>query len=106
MASQEFNYTKISELTESLTIDNSTVFPITIGGVTKKISYATLLSAISTAIGSDISALTQRVSTLESSVSSLGSTVADNSVTINNIINAGANLIGIDTVSQNNSEGE
>ena len=107
MAVQDFTYTKISELTESLSIDNDTVFPITIGGVTKKIKYSTLLSAISTAIGTDISALAQRVTTLEGSVSSLGSTVSDQTGTINNIITAGFNVIGMDLPVQNNSsEGE
>lgn len=106
MAVQDFTYTKISKLTESLSIDNDTVFPITIGGVTKKIKYSTLLSAIATAIGSDISALTQRVATLEGSVSNLGTTVSDHTGTINNIITAGFNVIGVDLPVESNSEGD
>ena len=107
MAVQDFTYTKISQLTESSTINNDTVFPITIDNTTKKIKYSTLLNAISAAIGTDISALAQRVTTLEGSVSSLGSTVSDHTGTINNIVTAGFNLIGMDLpVSNNNSEGE
>lgn len=43
MASQNFTYTKISELTESTTVNADTVFPATINGETKKIKYSTLL---------------------------------------------------------------
>lgn len=106
MAIQDFTYTKISQLPESLTIDSNTVFPITIGGVTKKITYGTLLTAISAVISGDITSLTQRVATLENSVSSLGATVADHTGTIDNIITAGFNVIGMDLPVQTNSEGE
>lgn len=96
MVSQEFTYTKISQLIETGVINNDSVFVINIDGVTKKVKYSTLFNAIKSSIDTDITSLATRVSTLETSVSSLASTVSDLTGTVNNIITAGFNLIGMD----------
>ncbi len=97
MASQDLSYTKISQLIETNTINNDSVFIVNVNGVTYKIKYSTLRDAIDDTIQADVSALTTRVTTLEGTVSSLSSTVSDLAGTVNNIITAGFNLIGVDT---------
>ena len=96
MASQELSYTKISQLIETNTINDNSVFVVNVNGVTKKIKFSTLRDAIDDAIEADVSALTTRVTTLETSVGQLTTTVSDLAGTVNNIITAGFNLIGID----------
>lgn len=96
MAAQDLSYTKISELIETNVINDNSVFVINVNNVTYKIKYATLFNAISSAISTDISALTQRVSALETSVTTMATSVSEMNQTINNIIAAGMNLIGVD----------
>ncbi len=96
MASQELSYTKISQLIETNTINDNSVFVVNVNGVTKKIKFSTLRDAIDDAIEADVSALTTRVTTLETSVGQLTTTVSDLAGTVNNIITAGFNLIGVD----------
>lgn len=96
MAVQDLSYTKISELIETNVINNDSVFVINVNNVTYKIKYVTLFNAISAAISTDITALTNRVTALETSVTTMATNVAEMSQTINNIIAAGMNLIGVD----------
>lgn len=100
MAVQYLDFTKISELIETQVINNDSVFVVNVNGVTHKIKYVTLLNAISAVISGDISALTQRVSALETASSTMASNISDLNGTVNNIITAGFNLIGIDVPEQ------
>ena len=99
MAAQILDYTKISELNEVNQVANDDVIVINHNGVTSKMKYSTLKNLLINEISVDITALTQRVATLESSVSAIGTTQAEHTQTINNIITAGFNLIGVDTQS-------
>ena len=96
MAVQNFDYTKISELPLVSEVDDEDVLVINHTGRTSKIKYSALKDLISATITADVDALEQRVNTLTSTTSELATTVADHTGTINNIITAGFNLIGID----------
>lgn len=96
MAVQVLDFTKISELIETQTINNDSVFVVNVNNVTYKIKYSTLVSAIQSVISGDITALAQRVTALETASSSMASSISDLNGTVNNIITAGMNLIGID----------
>lgn len=102
MASQDLSYTKISQLIETNTINDNSVFIVNVNNITYKIKFSTLRDAIDDTIESDITALTTRVATLESTVTTLATTVSDLAGTVNNIITAGFNLIGIDPAPSNN----
>lgn len=104
MASQNFQYTKISELGSSTTLTDDSVIVINVGNVTKKMTIASLKTNILSAINTAISGLTTRVGDLETAVTGLGTRmgavegdVTDLEGTVSNIITAGFNLIGIDT---------
>ncbi len=108
MAAQNFQYTKISELPSTNTATDDSVMVINVGNETKKISYGILKGLITSAVSQAVAQLTNRVSNLETSVSSLNtrmgtaeSSIADLQGTVNNIITAGFNLIGIDSASTN-----
>lgn len=96
MAVQVLDFTKISELIETQTINNDSVFIVNVNNVTYKIKYSTLVSAIQSVISGDITALTNRVTALETASSNMASSISDLNGTVNNIITAGFNLIGID----------
>ena len=96
MAVQNFDYTKISELPLVSEVDDEDVLVINHNGHTSKIKYSVLKELISASITTDIDTLEQRVNTLTTTTSQLATTVADHSGTINNIITAGFNLIGVD----------
>ena len=103
MASQTLQYTKISDLTASTTLTDDSVIVINVGNVTKKMTIANLKSNILSAITGDITALTTRVGNLETAVTGLGTRmsaaegdITDLEGTVNNIITAGFNLIGVD----------
>lgn len=103
MASQSFQYTKISDLASSTTLTDDSVIVINVGNVTKKMTIASLKSNILSAINTAISGLTTRVGDLETAVSGLGTRMGaaegdinDLEGTVNNIITAGFNLIGVD----------
>jgi hypothetical protein len=96
MSAQTFEYTKVSQLPAVTDLANSDVFIVNASGHTSKISLTNLIAIINASISQDISSLTTRVTTLEGTTSSLAGTVSDNSQTINNIITAGFNLIGVD----------
>lgn len=103
MAAQSFQYTKISELNSTTTATDDSLLVINVGGNTKKITYAVLKNLITSTISQSLAALTTRVGNLETSVSGLSTrmTTAEGDITdlqgtVNNIITAGFNLIGID----------
>ena len=96
MAVQNFDYIKISELTAVTEVGDEDVLVINHSGKTSKIKYSVLKGLLQNDITADIEELTNRVNTLSTTMSELASTVSDNSGTINNIITAGFNLIGID----------
>jgi hypothetical protein len=96
MSAQTFEYTKVSQLPAVTDLANSDVFIVNASGRTSKISLTNLIAIINASISQDISSLTSRVTTLEGTTSSLASTVSDNSQTIDNIVAAGFNLIGVD----------
>jgi hypothetical protein len=96
-------YTKISDLSTSTTLTDDSVIVINVGNVTKKMTIAALKSNILNAISQQITQLTNSVSNLETAVSELGTRmgtaegdITDLEVTVNNIITAGFNLIGVD----------
>lgn len=97
MAIQNFSYTKVSELPLVNQISNDDVIIINHNGVTSKMTYSQFKELIQSSIDSEITALTTRVTTLENSTSSLATRVTESEGTINNIITAGFNLIGVDT---------
>ena len=96
MAVQNFDYTKISELTAVSEVDDEGVLVINHAGKTSKIKYSVLKGLLQNDIATDIDELTKKVNTLSTTMSELASTVSDNTGTINNIITAGFNLIGVD----------
>ena len=107
MASQTLQYTKISDLSASTTLTDDSVIVINVGNVTKKMTIAAFKANVLSAIASQITALTSRVGDLETAVSGLGTrmTTAEGDITdlegtVNNIITAGFNLIGVDTPSE------
>lgn len=100
MSAQTFEYTKVSQLPSVTELANSDVFIVNASGRTSKISLTNLISIINASISQDITSLSNRVNTLEGTTSTLAGTVSDNSQTINNIITAGFNLIGVDVPSE------
>ena len=88
MSAQSLSFTKISQLPAANQISNSDVIIINHNGVTSKMLYLDFKNLIQSDIDAEVDALTARVSTLEE--------------TVNNIITASFNLIGIDTVSKKN----
>ena len=101
MSAQTFQYTKVSQLPAVTDLGNTDVFIVNRSGVTSKISLANLISIITQSITADITSLTTRVSTLETATSSMATTVNEQGQTIDNIITAGFNLIGVDTAQNN-----
>lgn len=104
MAVQVLDFTKISELIETQTINNDSVFVVNVNNVTYKIKYSTLVSAIQSVISGDITALANRVTALETASSTMASSISDLNGTVNNIITAGFNLIGIDVPASQGGE--
>lgn len=103
MAAQSFQYTKISELPASTTATDDSLVVINVGGNTSKMTFAILKNLITSTISASLTALTTRVGTLETNVGNINTTlgtvqsdITDINGTINNIITAGFNLIGID----------
>ena len=73
------------------------VFIVNKSGETSKITLADLIAIFNGAIETDISEIKTRLGVLENTTSTLATNVSDNTTTINNIITAGFNLIGVDT---------
>lgn len=97
MASQAFSYIKVSELTSTTTVDDNDVLIVNHNGKTSKITFKDLMSAINSKVVHDLSGIESRLTTVENATSELATTVSDNTGTINNIITAGFNLIGIES---------
>lgn len=76
MASQSLQYTKISELDATTTVNNDSVLIINVGNATKKITYAKLQELMLATISQAVSDLTTTVGQLSLSVSSLTSRVS------------------------------
>lgn len=96
MAVQVLDYKKISQLPSVTTVGDNDVLVLNHSGVTSKIKFSDLMSIINSKVTHDVSALEARITSLEGTTSTLATTVADDTATINNIITAGFNLIGID----------
>lgn len=96
MATQVLDYKKISELPPVTAVGDNDVLVLNHSGVTSKIKFSDLMIIINSKVTHDLSTLTARIDILETTTSNLATTVTDNSETINNIITAGFNLIGID----------
>jgi len=103
MHGQTLQYTKISDLSAISTLTDDSVIVINVGNITKKMTIAAFKSNILNAISQQISQLTSRVGNLETAVSGLGTRmdtaegdITDLEDTVNNIIAAGFNLIGVD----------
>lgn len=97
MAAQTFTYKKVSELPSVSQLAESDVFIVNKSGETSKITLADLITIFNGAIETDIGDIKTRLGLLENTTSTLASNVSDNTTTINNIITAGFNLIGVDT---------
>ena len=96
MASQPFTYKKISQLPSATSINNSDVLIVNHNGKTSKITFGDLMNVINTKVVHDLSGIETRLTNVENATSTLANTVSDNTETINNIITAGFNLIGIE----------
>ena len=96
MATQILDYKKISELPSVNELADNDVLVLNHNGITSKISFVNLMAIINSKVTHDLSTIEQRVNSIESATTTLATTVAEDNATINNIINAGFNLIGID----------
>lgn len=96
MATQILDYKKISELPSVDEIADNDVLVLNHNGITSKISFVDLMAIINSKVTHDLSAVERRISSLETATSTLATTVSEDNATINNIITAGFNLIGID----------
>ena len=96
MAVQNFDYTKVSELPVASAVNDTDVLIFIHNNVTSKIEFSVLMEIIDSKVTHDLSAITEELNTLKGTVSTLSSTVAEQTQTINNIITAGFNLIGVD----------
>lgn len=93
---QELIFTRISELPPTTTIADDDVLVVNHLGKTSKITFANLMTIINEQVVHDLSDVLKRLTQLETTTSTLATTVSDQSETIDNIITAGFNLIGID----------
>ena len=96
MASQPFTYKKISQLPSANTIGDSYILVVNHNGTTSKITFEALMSVINAKVVHDLSGIETRLTNVEKATTKLATTVSDNTGTINNIITAGFNLIGIE----------
>lgn len=92
--SEQFEYRKISQLPEVNNIAATDVFVMNANGKTSKVTLATLIAYIKTAV--DVTAIAEQIETMNTNITKLGEDIATNSATIDNIIAAGFNIIGID----------
>lgn len=87
-------YKKISQLPAATAVGDNDIFVMNANGKTCKVSLSTIVSYVVSQI--NLNAVEQRLKGVEDSVTNLSNTVAENSGSIDNIIAAGFNLIGID----------
>lgn len=96
MATQILDYKKISELPSVNVVADNDVLVLNHNGITSKISFNDLMTVIDGKVTHDLSELVRRIESVETATSTLATTVSEDNETINNIITAGFNLIGID----------
>lgn len=96
MAVQSFEYKKISALPATTQLGDNDVFIVNHNAVTSKITFKDMMTIINTKVTHDLTTILQRLTAVESAVSGLGTRVTDAEGTIDNIIAAGFNLIGIE----------
>lgn len=97
MSSQPFTYKKISELPSANTVNDSDVLIVNHNNKTSKITFVDLMKVINAKVVHDLSGIETRLTNVENATSTLATTVSDNTETIDNIITAGFNLIGIES---------
>lgn len=96
MAVQNLTYTKVSELPVVSEVNDTDVLIINHNSVTSKIEFSVLMKIIDSKVTHDLSEIQSKLTELKNSVATLASTVNEHTQTINNIITAGFNLIGVD----------
>ena len=96
MAVQSYTYKKISELPSVTSVIGSDLFIVNATNKTSKITWGELLALVEQELTPELTELQNKVTALETAYSSLATDVANNTATINNIITAGFNLIGIE----------
>ncbi len=96
MAVQNLDYTKVSELPVASAVNDTDVLIINHNNVTSKIEFSVLMAIIDSKVTHDLTAITEELNELKTTVTSLANTVNEQTQTINNIITAGFNLIGVD----------
>lgn len=92
---QELKYTKVSDLPLATTVDNPDVFIVNHNGKTCRITFENLMIIINNNVTHDLTQIEQRLTELENNASIVSNTVNEHSQTIDNIITAGFNLIGV-----------
>ncbi len=90
----EFEYKKISSLPPVTNLTDTDVFIVNANGVTSKIALSELARIIVSSL--DLTSLESRITDVETTTSTLTTTVNEQANTIENIITAGFNLIGIE----------
>lgn len=93
---QDFVYTKVSELPPTTTIDGGDVLIVNHAGKTSKITFSNLMVIINDNVTHDLTDIENRLTALETNAGIISNTVNEQGQTIDNIITAGFNLIGID----------
>lgn len=93
---EELIYTKISELPITTTLDDDDIFVLNHLKKTSTIKFITLMAIINSKVEHDLTDIINSINELKQNYSTLSTTVANNTETINNIITAGFNLIGLD----------
>ena len=116
MASQSLQYTKISELDATTTVNNDSVLVINVGNATKKITYAKLqelmlatisqtVSELNTTVGQlslNVSNLTSRVNSCEGDISTLGTNLGNLSRSVSELSSTVSSLSNtVSTLSSN-----
>lgn len=90
----EFKYKKISSLPPVTNLTDTDVFIVNANGTTSKIALSDLARIIVSSL--DLTSLESRISGVETTTSTLTTTVNEQATTIENIITAGFNLIGVE----------
>ena len=92
--SDTFEYKKVSQLPTASSVSATDVIVMNINGKTSKVAVSALVDFVKTQVST--SALEGKVTELTNNVATLSSSVTANTETINNIITAGFNIIGVD----------
>ena len=92
--SDTFEYKKVSQLPTASSVSATDVIVMNINGKTSKVAVSALVDFVKTQVST--SALEGKVTELTNNMATLSSSVTANTETINNIITAGFNIIGVD----------